>query len=116
MNYLQELRARRDALKRQIDELEVKLNPILKEYEALENLLKVVENDSAYPTKGTLKDKVLYSLEQLTEATAKQVFDFMRQHEVNVSSSSVIVTCSNLAKKGLLESKVDGKHNIYSLS
>jgi hypothetical protein len=115
MNYVQELRARRDALKRQKDELEAKLSPILKEYDALENLLKVVENDSAYPTKGTLKDKVLYSIEQLTKATAKQVIDFMRQHETNVSNTSVTVTCSTLAKKGVIKSTPEGKHNVYSL-
>lgn len=120
MNYVQGLKFRRDELKAVKDELEAKLKPVLKEYDAIMNLLKVVESEkyvqNDYPLKGKLQDKVLFAVNELKKATAHQVIDFMRQHESGISESSVVVTCSKLFKTGILQKDNDkGRESIYTI-
>jgi hypothetical protein len=120
MNYVQGLKFRRDELKAVKDELEAKLKPVLKEYDAIMNLLKVVESEkyvqNDYPLKGKLQDKVLFAVNELKKATAHQVIDFMRQHESDISESSVVVTCSKLFKTGILQKDNDkGRESIYTI-
>ncbi len=120
MDYVQGLKLRRDELQIIKDELEAKLKPVLKEYEAIVNLLKVVEAENyvqnEYPLKSSLKEKVLFAVSELKKATAHQVIDFMRQHESDISESSVVVTCSKLFGYGVLQKdNSTGRESIYTV-
>ena len=120
MDYVQGLKLRRNELQIIKDELEAKLKPVLKEYEAIVNLLKVVEAENyvqnEYPLKSSLKEKVLFVVSELKKATAHQVIDFMRQHESDISESSVVVTCSKLFGYGVLQKdNSTGRESIYTV-
>nr|WP_294858681.1 hypothetical protein [uncultured Fluviicola sp.] len=125
MDYKNILKERHEELLKRKEEISIELGSINTELSAISELFKLDTPKTAvvkpaitsdkYPVEGTLKDRIVYTLQQIGSGGASDIENFMRQHESKVSSNSVTITASQLLKGGVIKGYKQGLKNIYSL-
>ncbi|MES2589873.1 MAG: hypothetical protein V4622_12915 [Bacteroidota bacterium] len=122
----------KDAIKQRIDELtarkldiELELQPLIKELDALVSALRTIEEGTGeinsdkkyYNYRDSLANKILFVLKEkeFIGATAREIFDYMTAQQDIVSFNSITKYCSDMAQSGAIISEKHGLANVYFL-
>lgn len=115
-DYLDSLIARKKYLELQKREIENDLIPIVKELETLEELITSVSGVRQYPRKASIREKVLFILNEIKTGSFQDISKSMLAYGDKVNLTSSKITCANMARNGEIKVvNTNGRTNIYSL-
>lgn len=125
MNYKEAIKQRIEELTARRHDLDTELQTITRELDSLVVALRTIEEGTGeidsvknyYNYRDSLSNKILFVLKQmdLTGATAREIYDYMKGLKDIVSFHSVTKYCSDMAQSGVITSEKQGLANIYHL-